>query len=351
MTIIKRNLVSGFVGFLAYTLGAQTPMEDLILNTSPPGKTSFKLEASDNQGNSGYLPVVVVKGSAPGPVFSIVAGVHGYEYPPIIATQELLAEIDATRLKGTLIIVPIANRASFFGREPFRNPQDGVNLNNAFPGDAEGTITQRLADIITRKIIPHSTVFLDIHGGDACEDLIPFVCYYNNTEQGDNTAVAKRLSDTAGFPYVVSYPYTIKATDPAKYAFKQAVRDGKIALSIEGGKLGNVEEEVVALIKKGVYRMLAGMGMWELEAMEETVPIQLNSQTYVRSKVTGIFHTKMKAGDAVKKDELLGYATDEFGNRLEEYRAPNDGIILYHLATPPINKGETVACVSIFKEE
>ena len=74
--------------------------------------------------------------------------------------------------------------------------------------------------------------------------------------------MAKRLSDISGFQYVVSYPYTITDEEPAKYAFKQAVQDGKIALSIESGKLGLVEEDTVALTVHGVLNMLHEMGMY-----------------------------------------------------------------------------------------
>jgi predicted deacylase len=77
-------------------------------------------------------------------------------------------------LKGTLIVVPIANVGSFYKRTPFVNPSDHKNLNNAFPGSETGTITEQIANYITKQIIPQSDVFLDIHGGDANEDLLPF---------------------------------------------------------------------------------------------------------------------------------------------------------------------------------
>ena len=58
------------------------------------------------------VPISIIKGKTKGPVFTIVAGVHGYEYPPIVATQAILKETDPEKLKGTLIVVPIANTAS-----------------------------------------------------------------------------------------------------------------------------------------------------------------------------------------------------------------------------------------------
>ncbi|MEO0331922.1 MAG: succinylglutamate desuccinylase/aspartoacylase family protein, partial [Bacteroidota bacterium] len=138
----------------------------------------------------------------------------------------------------------------------------------------------------------------------------------------------------------------ISDTEPAKYAFRQAVQDGKTALSIESGKLGNVQAENVDLIKKGVYNMLATMDMYANSKGPHPNIIYRNSQTYVKSSVQGIFYSDYKAGDQVKKGDIVGYTTDEFGNILEDYKAPKDGIILYKLATPPINIDDTVMCIS-----
>ncbi|MEM6843988.1 MAG: succinylglutamate desuccinylase/aspartoacylase family protein [Bacteroidota bacterium] len=168
----------------------------------------------------------------------------------------------------------------------------------------------------------------------------------NNIERPDQTALAKKLSENSGFEYVVSYPYTISDTEPAKYAFKQAVQDGKTALSLEGGKLGNVQREDVDLIKKGVYNMLATMGMYANGTGPHPDIIYRNSQTYIRSTVQGVFYSEYKTGDSVKEGDLVGHTADEFGNIIEQYTAPNDGIVLYNLATPPINVDETIMCIS-----
>ncbi|UZO81333.1 M14 family metallopeptidase [Aquimarina sp. ERC-38] len=329
---------------------AQNDFEKVINTTTRSIKKDIRLEFSDKSGNTALLPISVIKGQNKSPVFAIVAGVHGYEYPPIIATQELMSEIDSKELNGTLIIIPMANTASFYTRTPYINPLDEKNLNNAFPGKVDGSITEQIAYFITTHIISISDVFLDIHGGDACEDLIPFVCYYNNLKKPDQTAQAKKLSERSGFKYVVSYPYTITSEEPAKYAFKQAVQDGKTALSMECGKLGNVQEENVQLIKKGVYNMLDTVEMYtnSTEALKHLT--YCNQQTYVTANEKGIFYSDLKAGDKVIKGDIVGYTTDEFGSILEKYKAPMTGTILYKLATPPINKNETVMCISVCEE-
>ncbi|MEM6843989.1 MAG: succinylglutamate desuccinylase/aspartoacylase family protein [Bacteroidota bacterium] len=64
-----------------------------------------------------------------------------------------MKEIDLEQLDGTIIIIPIANMGAFFARTPFISPEDQKNLNNAFPGQADGSITERKAHFITKNII------------------------------------------------------------------------------------------------------------------------------------------------------------------------------------------------------
>ena len=85
--------------------------------------------------------------------------------------------------------------------------------------------------------------------------------------------------------------------------------------------------------------------MYQHETTRTKRRIRLNDQVYIRSTRSGIFYSALKAGDTVSKGQKVGYTTDEFGTVLEEYEAPITGIILYNLATPPINKGDTVMCI------
>ena len=174
---------------------AQNTFQIAFETTNLSSKKNFRIPLEDNKGNKAELPISIIKGGKTGPVFTILAGVHGYEYPPIISTQAIMQEINPKELSGTLVIIPIANKGSFFGRTPYINPMDDKNLNKTFPGNPEGSITEQIAHFITKNIIDVTDIFLDIHGGDSPEDLIPFVCYYNNEQKPEQTALAKKLSE------------------------------------------------------------------------------------------------------------------------------------------------------------
>ena len=325
-------------------LKAQTTSKlDLDLQ---PGTSSQQLLRVADGDQVAELAVKVIKGSNEGLVFTVVAGIHGFEYPPIVALQELMLEIKPENLKGTLLILPVANVNSFFGRTVFYSPQDGKNLNRVFPGKSDGTISERLADLITTEVISQSKVFLDVHAGDAGEDLLDFVCYYENKDRPEQTTLAKRLAESSGFKFQVAYPFNLAKDQPAEYAFKQASRQGVTALSFEAGKLGNVQRESVERIKRGFYNILAELNMYQKSGntgKEKT--ILLNAQKYIKSPAKGIFYSTLKSGDKVTVGQNIGYITDIFGHKLADIKTDQEGILLYKVGTPPILEGETLVCI------
>src|SRR5690349_5604333 len=121
------------------------------------------------------IPVSTFRGISSGPVLALIAGNHGYEYPPILALQKLRGEIDPTQLAGTILMVHVANMPSFLGRTIYFSPVDGKNLNRVYPGKSDGTVSDRIAFAITQEIIEKADFVLDLHCGDGNEWLRPYV--------------------------------------------------------------------------------------------------------------------------------------------------------------------------------
>src|SRR5207248_5949466 len=112
--------------------------------TAGPGQTARgTIEVPAGSDSALSIAVAVIRGTKPGPTVAFVAGSHGTEYSSIIAMQRLIPRIDATKLAGTVIIVPIINIASWTSMTPHMNPTDRKSMNGGYPGDATGTQTQR----------------------------------------------------------------------------------------------------------------------------------------------------------------------------------------------------------------
>src|SRR5450759_2301040 len=99
------------------------------------------------------IPLTTISGARRGPVLALIAGNHGYEYPPILALQRFRNQVDPGKLRGAIVMVHVANMPSFLGRTVYFIPGDGNNLNRVYPGRIDGTVSERIAYAITTEVI------------------------------------------------------------------------------------------------------------------------------------------------------------------------------------------------------
>jgi predicted deacylase len=292
------------------------------------------------------VPITIVRGARPGPVLALIAGNHGYEYPPVLALQRLRAQIDPAELSGQLILVHTANMPSFLGRTVYFSPVDGKNLNRVYPGKPDGTVSERIAHAITTEVIEKADYVLDLHCGDGNEWLRPYV-YQNITGNAALDQSIERLVMAFGIDHVVVD--RDRPTDPAHslYCSTTAITRGKPAMTIESGSLGMSDEESVERIVSGIYGVLRELRMKEGGPDPLSRAVFLDPTEVVTSPETGILYAQVECNQTVPKGAVLAHITDFFGKTLAEVRSPLDGLVLYIVATPPIVKGQPVACVGV----
>lgn len=64
-----------------------------------------------------------------------------------------LAVIDAQKLTGTIILLPLVNVRSFERKVPHVNPIDRKSMSRFHPGSSDGTQTERASWPIAREVI------------------------------------------------------------------------------------------------------------------------------------------------------------------------------------------------------
>ena len=295
------------------------------------------------------IPITTIEGSQKGPVLALIAGNHGYEYPPILALQQLAPEIEAAKLSGTVVMVHVANMPSFLGRTVYFSPVDGKNLNRVYPGRADGTVSERIAHAITTEVIEKCDYLLDLHCGDGNESLRPYV-YQCITGQAALDEQIARLVKAFGIDHAVADRG--RPTDPAKslYCSTTAITRGKPAMTVESGYLGTTDPHCVAQLCKGVYGVLRELGMLPSGPEPLTDLIYLDPAEVLSSPETGILYPRVERDQAVKKGDVIAHITDFFGKIVAEVQSPLDGVVLYVVATPPIVKGQPVACIGTPKK-
>jgi predicted deacylase len=285
------------------------------------------------------VPVTIFNGTRPGPVLTITAGIHGDEFPPILALQRLRSEIRPADLSGTLVLIHLANTPGFFGRSIARNPIDGKNLNREFPGEPNGTLTERLAHLLTTEVVSRTDYLVDMHAGSSHERLWPHVYspFVGNDELDRRTL---ELARATGFRNIVLYGD--RPRDPSNSISypNTAMTRGKPGITIECGQLGRRDERCISKLLQSARNILRHLKMLPGGVEQADSVILHRKLHYMPSPATGLFFPQVREGEAVNAGALLAYIGDSFGNRIAEMRAPARGIVLIIYDTPPVTRQE-----------
>jgi predicted deacylase len=329
----------------AASTNAQQPFAVGSVSAAPGTIASGTLLVAARPGDEGTtIPISVVHGATPGPVLALTAGVHGQEYTPVLALQRLLKTLDPKTLTGTVIMVHVSNMPSYLARTIYYSPADGKNLNRVFPGKADGTLSERIAHVLTRDVIDRATHVVDLHCGDGNESLRPYT-YWITTGAPAVADAGKQMALAFGLDHIVIDRERPLDAGASVYLSNTAVTRGKPALTIESGGLARTDEESIARIERGVAGLLRHLGMRADGPPPVAQPVWIERSEVLRSGVTGIFYPAVERGHTVAAGTLIGRVTDFHGRVIEEIRAPFAGEILYVIGTPPISKGEPIAYV------
>ena len=171
MKLIRIACLLSLVAFCSATVLAQNSFTVGTATAAPGQKATGTLEIPAGVDAAASIPVVVVRGSKPGPVLALVSGAHGTEYASIIALEKVIQSLDPAQVSGTVIILPLVNIASFEQKVPHVNPIDGKSMNRFYPGKQDGTQTERVSYAITKQVVERCDYLVDYHGGDIDENL------------------------------------------------------------------------------------------------------------------------------------------------------------------------------------
>lgn len=342
-----------FLSFIASS-SAQSQKKTLrtVIDEKEPKiiDTVFCLNTADSAKIS--IPLTIISGKEKGPTLTIASGIRGTECSSILSLLHLRREINPEKLRGNLIIIPLMSLNGYFDLPLPANLSNAPALDLAFPGNPMGTAEEAIADFITTKIFDSTDVFLDLREGNPNEDLIPYACYYENNEFTDQTRLASRLCEISGLGTVIGRPYIQSPGQPARHAFKQAVRLGIPALSITIGKLASCEKSSLLVSKRAIYQMMAELKMYEnRQAPHYLIKNRCKGQANIYGPGRGFFYSSFIAGAKVAKDEEIGYITDIFGGNVKIIAAPVSGIILKKRSSLTVNKGEALFCIGYGKTD
>ncbi len=313
--------------------------------TAAPGqKATGYIEVPAGVDAATGIPVVVVRGSKPGPVLALVSGLHGTEYASVIALEKLIPRIDPAQLSGTVIILPLVNIQSFLQKVPHVNPVDGKSMNRFYPGKMDGTQTDRASYLITKQVVERSDYLIDYHGGDLDEDLRPY-SYWSKIGNEKQDAITRDMVLAFGLDHIIVVSDRPKDPNASRYLENTASTRGKPAIAVEAGHAGIVEPGDVEALAGGSLNVMRYLKMLPGAAPLLEHPVWIGKVDTISSDQNGFFYPLVQRGTYVEKGMKVGYVTDYFGNTIVEARAPAAGVVLYICSVPSMKKGDTIANV------
>ncbi|WP_323003190.1 N(2)-acetyl-L-2,4-diaminobutanoate deacetylase DoeB [Denitromonas sp.] len=290
------------------------------------------------------IPLTVVRNGS-GPTALLTGANHGDEYEGAVALRKLSNTLKPEQVRGRVIIVPFLNYPAF--RAGTRtSPIDKGNLNRAFPGRPDGTVTEKIADYIQRHLLPLADYVLDIHSGGKTLDFLPFAAIH---VLGDKAQEARCQAAMTAF----GAPYSMHMLELDSVGmFDTAAEDaGKVFVSTELGGGGTATAKSIAIAERGVRDFLIHSGICQGEASQrQSIKLDMpDGDCYVASTHDGLLEMCVDLGDPVSAGDVVGrvYDVTRTGSAPIEYRAARSGLLAARHFPGLISCGDTLAVIAV----
>ena len=288
------------------------------------------------------IPYVVLKGAKPGPCLWINGQVHGNEINGIFAALDFLNELDPSGLSGSVVVTATANPLALDARRKFA-PQDDQDLDQSYPGRADGFTTELLAHALFAEAKAVANTVINMHTMSPPFEAKVYAVYkvHPNGLVKENDllrliapfqpSVACRMSVEPG-----------KGELPGNIAGGldyQMDAIGVPAFMIElgaGGRAtpGDIQQGVAGF--RGVARelkMIAGKN-------ETSQLRRVTKRGHVTFKNGGLFRASREPGETVKAGEVLGELMTVWGDVADRVSLPSDAIVIGIRRDPVVHSGD-----------
>jgi predicted deacylase len=284
------------------------------------------------------LPVIAIVGDRPGPVLVAAAGVHGDEYEGPRALWHVAADLQPSVLTGTVVALPFCNPWAFAaGLRASPEQIDGVNLARTFPGDPQGSPTQRLAAALLAFVMRLGpALFIDLHSGGVRYRFLPVVGYRRGLGDATRAQAAARAFGLPTLWELRDHPGTFNS---------ETARRGITTVGVEMTGTGGCRDEDVAADREGVLNLLRWLGMVrDKPAPKAHGPFWRTID--VPAPSGGYAAIERSVGERVSKDARIAHVRSPLGEVTGEARAPHDGTVWITRHLRVIDPGETICAVA-----
>ena len=319
------------------------------LNFEKAGKQQGFLQVPYSHNLGGWanvmIPITVVS-RGEGPTVLVLGGNHGDEYQGQIAIMKLARELMPEKVTGRVILIPSLNLPA--ARAATRlSPLDGMNMNRAFPGDAEGPVTSQIAHYLRTVLFPISDVVIDIHSGGRSMEFVP--CAHMHLVP-DREQRAKMFAAMLAWGTEFCFIYAdIAGTGLLPV---EAENQGKLVITTELGGGECIPASVHRIAQSGLKNALIHVGALKGREQPRTAPAIITQATdredYILAPESGIFEVALDLGAKVKKGQIVGWIhhLERPDRAPEQMVAASSGYLITMRAPCLTQQGDCVAVIA-----
>lgn len=312
-------------------------MTSLGTAAAGPGEIDTgRLPAGETRdGGSFGLPVAVINGAQDGDTLYMQAASDGDELNGIGVVGRVVPRLDPAELTGTVLVAGIVNYHGFQVAE-HRNPIDDTKLNRTYPGDSEGTSSERIA-AATFDAATRADLVLDLHQGSTSRmiDEVRVRCGTRHRLHEECLELAK----------VFGCGYVLDQKGPDGQLARVAPDEGVPTVDPELGGCVGWDKRSIRRGVEGTFNVLRYYGFLDGETTPETQTRATGFDQYGSSN-GGLVRFEKELGEDVSRGETLFTVRSVFGKVKADVTANSEGIFWRSRRLPQVATGEYVCSVA-----
>lgn len=294
----------------------------------------FRFEITETYlGDPVEIPVSIINGEENGKTVFLSAAVHGDELNGIEVVRSVAKDWDSSKVRGTLVCLPVINVPGFLNQERYLPIQDR-DLNRSFPGNSSGTSASRIADKIWKNFISKCDIGLDFHTSTRGRTNMFHV--RANLEDPD----VKRLARSFGSNLILNNEGT-EGTIRG-----ESTRSGIPTITAEMGQAHRFERNQIEKALEGVRSVFAEYDIHKEETVNwpgwtETID-GWDEKTWIRADSGGLVDFRCNIGDLVEEGDDICEITNPFETDRTVVKAPFTGLAVGLLKNPVVYPGNPI---------
>ena len=266
---------------------------------------------------------------------AVVGSLRGNEVQQTFVCARLVALLANLEHDGMLkagksvLVIPCVNPFSMNVQRRFW-PMDRADINRSFPGDEDGTTTERIAAALLR-VARTFTYGIQLCSFNQRGDFLPHV---RIARQGPISERSAELARDFGLPYVLLRTPSAFDMTTLNYVWQQ---NDTHAFSLYSQATDRIDKGSAQMVVDAVLRFLVARDVLALPAGGEvaygTTSILMGEDALVdvrTRRAAGFLITLVRVGEHVRKGQKLAQVLDAFDTHvLETLQAPVDGRVLF----------------------